>query len=289
METTAGLIRVKSVWLLAPILLLAACGDKNTTSGPTNANPPPSQQSDAIHQWRQQRAARGTSETPVEPKPSAAIPTNTNSAAILKSLSSFSDRLGAIVGDPIDNDDAVRKKAEAGDANAQTELGATLWREGKFEEALKWYEKAAAQGQVKAQHSLGVMYVFGQGVEQNYETAIQWFTKAAEQGDIESQYSLGVRYAKGDHGEQDFAQAVKWFTMAANQGSADAQVSLGRRYAGGEGVEKNLVEAYKWFTVAVGNGHWAGTSVRDGIIKNMTPEEISRGEELASQFKPSRK
>jgi TPR repeat protein len=40
----------------------------------------------------------------------------------------------------------------------------------------------AEQGYAKAQYSLGVMYIRGQGVTQDYKEAFKWVTKAAEEG-----------------------------------------------------------------------------------------------------------
>ena len=47
---------------------------------------------------------------------------------------------------------------------------------------MKWYLKAAEQGNATAQFNLGVMYGNGYGVEKNCWEASQWYTKAAEQG-----------------------------------------------------------------------------------------------------------
>ena len=81
------------------------------------------------------------------------------------------------------------------------------------------------------QHSLGCMYETGRGVEQN-EEAVKWFQKAAEQGNATAQYILGVAYAEGKGVEQDYKEAVKWFQKAAEQGHAEAQENL-RRYCTG--------------------------------------------------------
>ncbi len=48
--------------------------------------------------------------------------------------------------------------------------------------ARQWYEKAAAQGNAKAQFNLGVMYYKGQGVPQNKRTAKEWVGKACDNG-----------------------------------------------------------------------------------------------------------
>lgn len=286
MQTTKGLghgaLRYMQAWVF--LSLLAACSKQNTPSAPEQAST--RKKSDALQQWRDSRAlARMKAEAE---KPAEAAPkTNAiDSAKALKAINSFPDRLKKIVGNPLENSQSIRAKAEKGDAAAQAELASTYWNEGDFASALNWYQKAAAQGNVRAEHALGVMHVFGQGVNVDYAEAVKWFTKAAEKGDIDSQYSLGVRYVKGDHVEQNFAEAVKWFTMAANQGQPDSQVSLGRRYMNGEGVQKDVVEAYKWFLVA--GDYWSAAGIRDELARSLTPEQIAEAQKRADAFKPQK-
>jgi TPR repeat protein len=60
-----------------------------------------------------------------------------------------------------------------------------------FQEAFKWYQKAAKQGYAFAQCHLGRMYIEGKGVDKNLQEGILWYEKAAEQGDALAQYHLG--------------------------------------------------------------------------------------------------
>ena len=46
-----------------------------------------------------------------------------------------------------------------------------------------WWEKAAAQGDAKAQYALGVLYDNGKGVPKNNAQARVWWEKAAVQTD----------------------------------------------------------------------------------------------------------
>ncbi len=50
--------------------------------------------------------------------------------------------------------------------------------------------------------------------------------KAAEQGDDKAQYNLGLCYFNGEGAPQDFNAAVKWFRQAAKQGNEDAKMAL---------------------------------------------------------------
>jgi len=49
-------------------------------------------------------------------------------------------------------------------------------------EAVKWYRRAAEQGDMFAHHDLAQMYRNGEGVPQDYPTAHMWFNIAAANG-----------------------------------------------------------------------------------------------------------
>ena len=51
-----------------------------------------------------------------------------------------------------------------------------------YKEAVFWFEKAAKQGNPKAQLNLGLMYQMGLGVPKDEETALRWFRESAAQG-----------------------------------------------------------------------------------------------------------
>ena len=48
-----------------------------------------------------------------------------------------------------------------------------------------------------AQYYMGMMYLKGQGVDQDYEAASNWFRKASEKNIPQAQYKLGDLYFKG--------------------------------------------------------------------------------------------
>lgn len=94
---------------------------------------------------------------------------------------------------PVDGADAVipasgeiekiRSKAEAGDKDSQSRLGA-MYDTGRgvhrdYGEAAKWYRKAADQGDADAQWHLGQLYQYGLGVTQDVTEGMKWYRKAA--------------------------------------------------------------------------------------------------------------
>jgi TPR repeat protein len=288
--TARGKKFIRHTPVLLLFIFLTGCNQEK--AGPPNASSDTAKQkSQALQQWRQNRAlarARSQSERALADSPTPS-PQKTNvidSAKALKTLGGFSDRLKNIIGEPVPAANEVVKNAEKGDAVAQAELAATFWAQGDFASAFKWNSKAAEQGNVRAERALGMTYISGQGADPDFGKAIQWFKKAAEKGDMDSQYSLALRYVRGDHVEQNFAEAAKWLGLAANQGQPDSQVSLARRYANGEGVQKDVVEAYKWVLIA--GDYWSAGGVRDDLAKNMTPEQIADAKKRADEFKPAR-
>jgi len=67
------------------------------------------------------------------------------------------------------------------------------------------------------------MYAQGNGVPQNHTEALKWFYKAAEQGNADAQYYIGAMYAVGVDVPKDRAEASKWFRKAAEQGHENAK------------------------------------------------------------------
>jgi tetratricopeptide (TPR) repeat protein len=128
---------------------------------------------------------------------------------------------------------------------------------GDYATALRWYRKAADQGNASAQANLGWMYENGQGISQDSAEALRWFRKAADQGDAWAQNNLGVLYRSGSRTSvpQDYAESLHWFRRAADQGYAIAQYNLGRLYEDGRGVPQDKVQARAWMQKAAAAGN----------------------------------
>ena len=114
----------------------------------------------------------------------------------------------------IDGFNAMKKRAEQGDADVQSALGAEYWAANDYSEALKWFRKAAAQNQDSAQYALGLMYQNGRGVGRDEKEAMRWFHKAAGNGHAASQFELGACYYEGSGVLKNKVEAYKWFDLA---------------------------------------------------------------------------
>ena len=121
--------------------------------------------------------------------------------------------------------------AKNGDAEAQYNVG-MIYANGKgvkadLSEAMKWYEKAALQGHIEAQHALGLLNTHaGNYIFANPEDSVKWFRAAAEQGHASSQHFLADAYVEGDGVVRNYAEAAKWYQKAAIQGEGMAMHGL---------------------------------------------------------------
>lgn len=122
------------------------------------------------------------------------------------------------------------------------------------EEALKWYRKAAEQGDKEAQYKLSGIYSEGTGTAKDKAEGLRWHLKAAEQGHLLAQLNLAEKYLRGTGVPKDKAEAAKWFRMVADQGLDYAQGMLGWMYLNGEGVAKDPAEAARWYLKAAEQG-----------------------------------
>jgi TonB family protein len=164
-------------------------------------------------------------------------------------------------GVPRDYNEAERwflKAAEQGNPQAQFKLG-LMYHHGdvtppESTDAEKWLLKAAKKGDIRAQTHLGLMYYHGDGVPRNYEQGVKWFRKVADRGIPEGQFNLGLAYFQGNGVAREYKQAEIWFQKAADQGMASAQLNLGVMYLEGSGVSQDPVKAEKWLSMAADQG-----------------------------------
>lgn len=137
-----------------------------------------------------------------------------------------------------------RRAAEQGDPDAQISM-ARHYRNGDndaqdYNEAIRWYQKAAAQNSTSAMLDLGLLY----GYRLNAPAlGFEWCRRAAELGNREAQWRLGQMYEEGFGAAKDPAQAVYWYKKAD---IPLAYKDLARCYREGIGVPKDAAQAEYW-------------------------------------------
>jgi hypothetical protein len=194
-------------------------------------------------------------------------------------LKRFPSAINAIIGIATGDEDKVwhhlcLKRAESGDVDCQYTLGRYcigwfvdgFWPEdaprrigGKTRaykflgsriafEGVRWFEKAAEQGHVRAMGSLGYCLANGDGCRANPTKAVKLLEIAAEFGDEGGQEALGDLLSFGGEGVPvDKERGCEWWQKAAEQGSKLAMTRLFEAYGFGEGVPQNDVRALMWW------------------------------------------
>ncbi len=80
----------------------------------------------------------------------------------------------------------------SGYAQADLESAQAAYLAGNYETAFKEYLYLAEKGDALAQSKLGFMYAEGKGVTKDYTEALKWYRKAVAQGEVYAQFNLGV-------------------------------------------------------------------------------------------------
>lgn len=189
------------------------------------------------------------------------------------------------------NYDPIIAKANNGDPEAMNQMGERylVGLDGypvDEARAFPWLWKAAECGVSSAQHNIGFMYLYGNGIEQNHEESFRWLKQAAENGFERSYEQLAISYCNELGTERNLKLALYWaqkalssgsetapdliefiksemlnqidhlnqIKRAAAEGDSSAQAELGIAYYFGQEVEQNIAESVKWLTLAAEGG-----------------------------------
>ena len=184
----------------------------------------------------------------------------------------------------------LRAAALKGDPTAAYEIG-VRFAEGKgvaanYDEAAKWYDRAAQAGVVPAIFRLGTFYEKGLSVKKDADIARRYYLQAAERGNAKAMHNLAVLDADGGGRGANYKSASQWFRKAADHGVADSQFNLGILYARGIGVEQNLAESFKWFSLAAAQGDADAARKRDDVAKRLDPQSLAAARLAIQTFTP---
>lgn len=120
---------------------------------------------------------------------------------------------------------------------------------------------AAEKGEDEAQKVLSESYRFGQYgdlmMEENYEEAMKWIEQPAVNGDHEAEFWFGYFYRV--HIE-DYSIAFDWFYKSAKGGYAVAQLAVAGAYTAGSGVERDVEKSHYWYNKYLNNNSKGGST-----------------------------
>jgi TPR repeat protein len=135
------------------------------------------------------------------------------------------------------------------------------------------------------------MFETGDGIQQDSDKAFYWYNKAKKNGSEDALINLGILYLFGDGTEQNYKKAYELFYEALNNNNNnyDAIFNIAQMSEKGLYVEKNYITSYALYTLSqkilkkspLQSSFLTEEDIIDSLntLKTkMTPEEIQAGE-----------
>jgi TPR repeat protein len=119
----------------------------------------------------------------------------------------------------------------------------------------------------------------------DYEKAFTTMQSLAETSDHGyAQYYMGMMYMKGQGVEQDYKNASKWFRKASEKSIPQAQYKLGDLYFKGRGVPNDYEYAYVWFSVGASHKHQLSMDAINKAKEKLSEEELGEADKLIAKY-----
>jgi len=175
------------------------------------------------------------------------------------------------------------------DKDAQFSMGLFLQQSnqpGSVEQALEYYKKAAASGQLHAMNNWGFITAASTQDEAKVKEGIASIRAAADKGFNAARRNMAAILLRGMAGEkQDPAAALKLLESAAGSKDDQAQFELAQFYLGGGGeTMKDDNKAWDWLNKAADAGNPNALATLGSVLfdgKKFGAKEIKADEKLA--------
>lgn len=166
---------------------------------------------------------------------------------------------------------ALKAKAESGNAQAQVELG-EAYEDGKnttknLTLAEKWLSKASEKECAYANFRLSKLYFFEEATVTQRKRGFYLAQKLAKQGSAEAQEMLGRMYILGFNVKSDIKTGLYWITKASDNGHYFASQRMGWLYEHGRYVKKDEAIAFSWYEKATRQNPFSGFELGDKYLK----------------------
>jgi hypothetical protein len=140
---------------------------------------------------------------------------------------------------------------------------------------------------------LGFMYAHGNGVPLDEAQAIVWWRKAAAKGDIRAEDALGAMYQFGHSVPVNCPEAARWFSLTADQGSPWGMYNLSAM-AVQKCLPLSDAQTLAWLDISIqkmpstASREIAGaTALRAQVASHMSSDQLAQAAILVQNFRPS--
>jgi cell division septation protein DedD len=168
--------------------------------------------------------------------------------------------------------------AAPGPLTAQSvKSGIEAWQRADYSDAVAIWRPLAEKGDADAQFNLGQAYRLGRGVATNLAAAQTWFERAAKQGHLDAQTTLGLLlFQNGDR-----AEGLKWLKQAADRGESRAQLVYGTALVNGDSVTQDPVLGYSYVSRAAAQGLEPARQTLAQMDQILPPADRKKGVAIA--------
>ena len=142
-----------------------------------------------------------------------------------------------------------------------------------YKTALYYLSFLAANGDIKANYNLGIMYREGLGVKKDDVQSLTHFIVAAEGGHMLGNYAVGLAFLMGKGSDIDAKAAIHYLTEATLLGHAISPVEIGGLYFRGRLVEKDFVSAHFWWSLALDRNAPRASTKLGELLLQMSQEQ----------------
>ena len=160
--------------------------------------------------------------------------------------------------------------------------GIDAWQKSDYTRAVAIWRPLADKGDADAEFNLGQAYRLGRGVPINLAAAKTWFERAASQGHVDAETTLGLLLF--ENGDQ--AEGLKWLKKAADQGEPRALLVYGTALVNGDTVTQDPVLGYAYVSRAAAQGLQPAKETLDQLDQVLPIADRKRGVAIARELAP---
>lgn len=157
--------------------------------------------------------------------------------------------------------------------------GIEAWQKADYAQAVAIWRPLAENGDADAEFNLGQAYRLGRGVKLDLGSAQTWLERAANQGHVDAQTTLGLLL----FGNGNQVEGARWLKQAAEKGEARAMLIFGTALFNGDGVPQDRVLGYAYVSRASAQGLGPAKATLSQMDEVMPLAERKKGLAIAMQ------
>ena len=149
-----------------------------------------------------------------------------------------------------------------------------LFEEGEYEPAFKVLEPIAMSGHRNAQAEIASLYANGTGAPFDIAMAIVWYEKSAAQGNLKAMSTLGEIYYSPESGYRNLEKARAVWEKCALRLRKPCILSLAIMLQDQKSQHYDQIKATAWIDIAVDQRVSGALEYRDALIAKASPAQI---------------